>query len=326
MNLTICSVSYNSAVELLSNIGLCNRLNPTCPPQWVIADNSPANSPERLTQTLENVTVVPGAGAGHTAHFHHTIALADAIERAETRFILILDPDFFIIYENWVAQMIAHMLESRLAILGVPWHPLRIDKYRYFPAVHCALFDTNLLPKQEIDFRPDYSNGEDDPEWPEGYSNEENFFAINPVTPWLAKLPPFRHRRTYYTDTGGRLFKKFVKDHHIAFELIEPVYDPAAHASGLTAKTRLLEKLLPDELCYVPKHYRSTAGKSFLQMWLNEPRPLEWEEFIWRDAAFGFHMRRNVKADQRSHEHERRIAKEVLAMLDDLSSENESKS
>lgn len=227
MEITVCTVSFNSAIEVQNNVNLGRRLNPGCRVRWIVADNSPEDSPECLHGEIDDVDVIPGAGPGYTPHYHHTAARAKTIALSRTRFVLVLDPDFFIIRQNWASDMVAHMQARGLAILGVPWHPQRTYKYRYFPVVHCALFDTSKFPKEEIDFRPDYPNGSDDPAWPGGYQEEGACFTVNPLTQLLTKLPSMKSRRTFYIDTGGRLYKKYVKDRTKRFELIDPVGIPS---------------------------------------------------------------------------------------------------
>jgi len=318
MNLTICSVSYNSSTEILNNFALTQRMNDQQPPCWIVADNSPADSSERLMSPPDGMMVIPGIDARNTPHYQHTLALAETIKLARTRFILVLDPDFFIVRKNWSMDMIEHLRGHQLDFMGVPWHPQRTDKYRYFPAVHCAMFDTQRFDQGAIDFLPDFPNGENDPLWPNGYREEDNYYCVNPLTRFLTNLGLFSARKKYYLDTGSRLYKRFASDNTVKFELIPPVFDPTRHATTLTWQTRLLERLLPDELCYVPKHYANNKSLSFLHQLLEGDIPENWEEFIWRELPFGFHMRRNAKSDSRSQALEREQAQQALRSLERL--------
>jgi hypothetical protein len=312
MELSICSVSFKTASEIRWNVALSKRMNPEPDLHWLAAENTPADFSERLSETEKDIAVIPGAGAGHTPTYHHTIALGNAISRATTRFILILDPDFFVITTEWAGRMIRHMLSNELSILGVPWHPRQSEKYRYFPAVHCSLFDTERFPKGSIDFLPDYPNGASDPNWPHGFVKDESYFCEKPISRLLARIPAFRSRRHFYTDTGSRLFKRHVLDPRVTFELIDPVYDAARHREKFPWRSLLIEKALPDELCYLPKHYRNTRDDAFLHRYATEPVPADWEEFTWGGAPFGFHMRRNNNLGRRSRREELDLAGRIL--------------
>jgi hypothetical protein len=211
--------------------------------------------------------------------------------------------------------MISYMINKHLAILGVPWHPRRTDKYRYFPAVHCSLFDTDRIAKSDIDFCPDYPNGSDDANWPNGYVEDENFFAVNPISTWLARFNIMKARRVFYIDTGSRLFKKHIKNSSTKFEIIDPVYSPVDHSEGLSSMTRILEHFLPDELCYIPKRYKDNSTQHFTDRYLGKPIPSQWEEFVWQSRPFGFHMRRNAKASERSKQVESDFAVQILEAI-----------
>jgi len=312
MELSICSVSFNSATELKRNIAISKFLNTETDLHWIIAENTPANTATPLSESVKDATVITGAGAGHSPTHHHTIALGKAIARATTRFILILDPDFFIVKNEWAAHMIRHMVSNKLSILGVPWHPKLLGKYRYFPAVHCSLFDTERFPQNNIDFRPDYPDGNSDPAWPGGYDPDQNYFAEKYISRLLSKLPFMKPRRQFYTDTGGRLFKRYIQDPAVSFELIDPIFDPSQYRRHFRWTTNLFEKLLPDELCYLPKHYRNMSDAGFLQRYVAESVPDDWQEFSWDGSPFGFHMQRTNNPNKRSREEELELLSRIL--------------
>lgn len=315
MELSICTVSFNSASEIKWNIALAKRLNAKTALHWFVAENSPPDSPERLAETDIDATIVPGATGGHVPTYHHTIALANAISRARTRFVLVLDPDFFVVKNEWAIEMIQHMLANKLSILGVPWHPKLLGKYRYFPAVHCSLFDTERFPIGSIDFRPDYPDGNADPAWPAGYDTRASYFTRRSFTRLLSKLPLMEPRRHFYTDTGGRLFKRYVRDPSVSYEVIDPVHDPTRYRRDFHWSTKVLEKILPDELCYLPKHYRDTRDAGFLHKYVGDSVPDSWQEFIWRGAPFGFHMQRTADTSSRSRQDEVAVVGRIIEFV-----------
>lgn len=141
-NLTIVSVSYNNKQHLQLNYELTKHLN-SCSHNinWIITENSPPTS-DLFSIADEKFKVLMGDEQECIPIWHHTLALKQALKRVETRFVLVLDPDFYIVMSEWVNQVIDYMVINDLSILGVPWHPKHIDKYRYFAAVHCCFFDT----------------------------------------------------------------------------------------------------------------------------------------------------------------------------------------
>lgn len=297
--LTICTVSWNSGPYLRQNRYLTEQLNPGADVRWIVAENSPEDSATRLGDDEPGFRIIEGAGPGHTPTYHHTLALRRCIDLSDTRFVLVLDPDLFIVRPDWVRDVIGHMLVQCLAVLGVPWHPQSSGKYRYFPAVHFSIFDTSFFDKSAIDFRPDYPNGTSDPEWPEGWNSDCAYFAISPVARVLARLPLFQHRRRHYTDTGSRLFKRYIRDPSLRFEILDPIFDTRKQRRQLSFPGLFLEYLLPDDLCYIPKYYKQRYHSPFLPTLIDASVPDEWEQFMWQESPFCFHVRRNLKTDAR---------------------------
>ena len=67
---------------------------------------------------------------------NHGICLNRIIPIIKTRFVLFIDPDFFVLKKNWIEQLIIFMKKEKISILGVPWHPKWFIKYRFFPCSH----------------------------------------------------------------------------------------------------------------------------------------------------------------------------------------------
>lgn len=291
---TICTVACNNAGFIRHNIALTRTTSGQVPVRWVIAENSPADSKQRLEGPIEAALIIAGEPGQHTPAYQHSLALHQAIACCQTRFLLVLDADFYIVRQNWAMDMIRYMDHHELAMLGVPWHPKRSEHYRYFPAVHCTMFDTERMAKTKIDLRPDYPDGAQDPDWPSGYDIDRDYFTRTRWAKLIAQLPPFKARRRCYTDAGSRLYKQYMQNSRYRFRLIDAVYDASVHRRQLNWKERWLEKLLPDELCYIPKYYAHTSDKSFLAKFASGPISQEWDEFIWLNKPFGFHVHSSV--------------------------------
>jgi hypothetical protein len=314
--LTICTVSFNSGPFVELNVRLTKLLNAEGQARWIIAENSPAGSRYRVRPVEDDVRAIDGVEPGHTPHHHHALALRECIGDASTRFLLVIDPDFFVVRQDWIRAVVAHMESRGLGLFGVPWHPLHSNGYRYFPAVHFCMFDTERFPKHEIDFTPDYPDGANDPNWPNGWDPDRNYFARSAIARLLAKLPvsAIRHRRAFHTDTGSRMYKKFVDARSVRYEILEPVFDPDLW-SGKSLFGAILDRVLPDELCYRPKRYNPPCRRGFLRSLLPDDAPSHWEEFTWAMEPFGFHVRLNNDRQRRNIEVEANAARWAIDCL-----------
>ncbi len=315
-SLTICSVSYNSAGFLRLNAALTKALNPGFSVHWIVAENSPAQSINRLgSDDREVFELLEGIGPGHAPTYHHTLALKKCTSLAKSRFVAVIDPDLFVLRPNWADEIIKHMQLQKLGLLGVPWHPQSSGKYRYFPAVHFTVFDTERFRLEDIDFLPDFADGEGNPDRTSGVTPDGDYFVRSPIARMLAQLPFMKDRRQFYTDTGSRLFKRWVDDKSMARETLVPRWRGATRRPGLR---RWIDALMPDELDFEPRNYPPasfrnppTLPESALAM------PPQWESFEWRGELFCFHVRGNLKRDSRSAASELDIATRIARLASD---------
>jgi len=316
--LTICTVSFYNADHIRLNWELTRQLNTGAESvHWIVAENTPGGAGSAATLWGDDrFTVIAGADSSHTPTYHHTIALNAALAKATTRFVLVLDPDFYIVRRGWVEAVSEYIENHSLGFLGVPWHPKYSSKYRYFPAVHCFFADTSKLSVAEMDFRPDYPDGPNDPNYPENYPSLSDYYALSPFAKLLTRLPFLRKRRRYHTDTGGRIHKNFAHGKRLKYECFTPVFRPKEDSTiRLSWKGRLLEAVLPDELCYLPKRTSSYRTTGFREqgLWVDAPR--HWDEFYWHGEPFGFHVRRNFQKERRDPEAELRELRACLGEI-----------
>lgn len=128
-----------------------------------VLDNGCFHGHPAISFEMPNVTVhrgqpldphKPNACRGS---YQHAAALNQFLRdhAVRTPYLLILDPDFFIVRSNWIADVISHMSSRGLAFFGAPWHPKWYSKYRYFPCVHCMFIDARQIDCPELDFTPD---------------------------------------------------------------------------------------------------------------------------------------------------------------------------
>lgn len=306
--LTICTVSYESAEWLQLNLELVKRLNPDVRFHWLVAENSPPDSARRFYRCEPGFEVFEGAayeGRSYgSASYHHAAGLNIITGLASTRYLLILDPDFFIIRRNWVEDIIAHMRSRNVAILGAPWHPKRPGKFRYFPCAHCTFIDLQKIRKDVLDFSPDYEN---DPVWiRDKKRRRSNVYSL------IARLTFAKRRRIGVArDTGWRLFHRYGNDPSLNVECFQPVFQPKAGR-------RIVDKVFPDHLSLTPKRRGYFSETGFTVHGLPDLQSNGWEEFLWNEAPFGFHVRcypiRSRKSDCSLDAHYRSV-KDLLGHI-----------
>ncbi|MDA8092643.1 MAG: hypothetical protein M0T84_01835 [Betaproteobacteria bacterium] len=305
--LTLCSVSFHNARHLALNRRLAARLAGTGALPWVVAENTPPGGQDRLHEDAESFKVIPGVDAGHRPNYQHTEALQRCLEHVETRFLLVLDPDFYLLQPGWATTVPAYMLEHRLAFFGVPWHPKHLDKYRYFPCVHCMFIDLAQVPVDRLDFRPACADRS------EAASPRRSGRLAD-----IGRMLTLQGRRKNYRDTGTRLYREFARHPTLMHECATPVYrlpeDFPGTANPLSPRARLFEALLPDSLCYLPKRKDSYTRTGFRET-TGFTLPPHWEEFMWDAAPFGFHVRRNAAKGGRDENAELALLEDALDAL-----------
>lgn len=272
-DLTILTVSFGEPELILRNRALVSTLNSDADLiPWIVVDNDGRFA--REAPPFERLTVVAGepffrGSPRDRGSFHHASGLNSGFRNVRTRFVLVLDPDFYVVRKDWVSEVLAYMPPSGLAIFGVPWHPRWRHQPRYVPAVHFLLVDLELVNREEIDFDPGPRN---------------DWLYSRPVT----FLPP--KLRSYlafgrFKDTGCRLPRSVRPGAGI--ELLVPSFRPPIPG----ALRHVMRLVCPDVFCSVPKRRGYFTKESFLETDSPAAYQLGWEEFFWRGQPFGFHLR-----------------------------------
>lgn len=299
--MTICTVSFGHARHLALNHDLLTRLNPRewGRVDWMVAENAAEGQPDRVVDTA-SFLVLPGSnersrGASH----HHASALNGLLPHVKTRFLLVLDPDFYILRPGWLQEVETHMRHEGLAFFGVPWHPRYTENYRYFPAVHCMFIDRKFVRLEDVDFSP---------------------ILDRSLPAWAARIP-LMHRLRQSWDTGTRVYERFSRQPSVQSECVTPVYRPGEDVPGASdeirnLKQRAVEFFLPDALCYRPKRRGAYTGVGFLERKLiSAPLPRLWEESIWKNAPFGLHVRGSFGSKGRNADDELDLLKKFLESI-----------
>ncbi len=259
--LSIVSVKFGSSVWLEQNLELIRRLNPDLHYDFFVVNNDsdPNFKPSPEIQVLP---AVPRVLHGDKGSYHHATALNSALPLIKTRFLLILDPDFYVIQPNWIGALIDNMKSQSLACFGSTWHPRWTYQYRYFPSVHFMLFDLEKIPLEVLDFTPDI-----------GVSWWDRTLARSQIT---ASLKTILQIGTF-RDTGSRVQRRYQK---AKTEYLQPHFDLRSAISSFD----VLQKLslhLPDQFSMIPKQKNYFTTQSFLRRDSPYAYQHHWEEFFW---------------------------------------------
>lgn len=235
-----------------------------------------------------------------------------AVRLVNTRFVLVLDPDFYIVSEEWAARVINYMLEKDLAFLGAPWHPKWYYKLRYFPCGHCLFIDLARISKDELDFTPGQEINAQDSLPPFQLSTMLNGSSWDSMPPRvitaLKAVSGFNARQAIgkSQDTGYNVYCRYGLDGKFGLECFIPVYRPEVdYQASPRWANQLLDKFLPDRWSYTPKRQGYYVRQGFREMGFVDVARYGWEEFIWQKKPFGFHLRGMVN---RQHDAEKQLA------------------
>lgn len=278
---------------VFEQLELISALNPDRDFRMMVVDNTSMEEPG-LRVDDDRCVVVSGIDTKDLpkgearGSYHHAGALNSVIRQVDTRYVLVLDPDLFVVYRNWIAECLEHMRRRNLAFFGTPWHSRWYRKWRGFPCVHFLLIDLNKVDKGRLDFMPAIV---------EDRRRENSAFhrLLQRMVPRFYNRWLIESRR----DTGWDLNRQFGNDGRYQVELVLPVVDFDRELNKpeylLTQTARRIEPKLPRRWSFFPAagtFVRPSQAPGFKRAGIGRLNP---ERFAWRGAPFAFHMRRNVR-------------------------------
>jgi hypothetical protein len=269
--LSILSVKFGSSVWLEQNLELIRRLNPDSQYNFFVVNNDSDPNFKPLPE-IQVLPAVPRELHGDKGSYHHAAALNSVLPLIKTRFLLILDPDFYVIQPNWIEAVIDNMKAQNLACFGSVWHPRWTYQYRYFPSVHFMLFDLEKIPLETLDFTPDIGVGW----WDKTLSRSQIPASLKTIL-----------QIGTYLDTGSRVQRRF---QNVKTECLQAHFDAEVTSSSFD----MLQKIslsLPDRFSIIPKRKNYFTTQSFLRRDSSYAYQHHWEEFFWQNKPFGFHLR-----------------------------------
>ena len=319
--LTILTVVLDSHYRYIAQqLELIEALNPATPFKLLVVDNTGSGEPG-LQIDHPRCQVLPGIDQDQSlpehgrGSYHHAAALNMALKHVDTPWLLVLDPDFFVVYRNWIDEVHDHMTRRRLSLFGVPWHYGWNRKWRYFPCVHFLMIDLQKIGLDQLDFTPALL---DDAE-----------SSNSPVHLWMREHAPILRNRLLLEsrrDTGWRLHRRFRRTAaaDMALPVVETRVEFRAPARLATAAGRWLEQRLPSRMSFLPKPGTYLEPDQATGFRYPPIRSLAPERFVWRGAPFAVHLRGNMREDMRTSANpphkERAATKELLDAVTGASS------
>ena len=198
--LSILTVNFHNTFEILLNHNLTELQNKESKIKidWLICDNTYDCDPIKGTEN-SNISIFKGISKLNKLQrsIHHGSALNILRDKTCSEFILILDPDFFVLSNNWIHKCITFARNNDLTFIGSPWHPLgpKGIKWFDFPNCHFLLINTNKVKLNNLDFSPAYDEFKED-------------------------------IKVKSRDTGYRIRQKYLNDPDIKFRLFNPKETP----------------------------------------------------------------------------------------------------
>lgn len=280
--LTLLSVKYGDPVHLRRNAALCRRLNPDAPYTWIVVNNDFDHqfALEVAAEFAGDVRVVPGAqrvANSDRGSAHHAAGIMAGLRMVQSRYLLVVDHDFYVVRPQWIRSLLEHVHAQNLAFFGSVWHPRWSYQPRDFPSVHFLLIDLEQVSLDDLDFRPDFG------------ADRWDAFVSSPRIPLPSALRVLLQVGRL-RDTGWRV-RKHYRTSTLTSERLQVHWNRAAALSAAPTLHRALERVLPDAFNPYPRNRLELTDQSFLRPVSSLGYGLGWEEFFWQGAPFALHLR-----------------------------------
>lgn len=278
--LTICSVAFRARRCLDLNHALTARLNPgVATPDWLLFDNN-TDPREMLPADDPRFTVVRPDARETDMGYEHALGIAALLSRVRTRFLLVQDPDCFLVRPGWIRDVTAHMDANQLGFFGTPINPRRHNSYRYFPYMVCMFVDLARVPPADLCFVPDV--------W---RLTTNVTYRIRKALAGMPKAGAlFRWLLTeQWLTNGWRIKAQYGDGRRVKYECAQPVWD-VNEAIPAGSLKRLVHTLTPASVSPVPKLEDYCSPVGFRALGAPDVAGLGWEEFLWRRQPFAFHV------------------------------------
>lgn len=276
--LTLLCVKYGDPVHLRRNAALCRQLNPSAAYEWLVVNN---DLDEKFALEMTNdFRVVPGVERvtrGDRGSYHHAAGIMAGLRAVQSRYLLVMDHDFYVVRPRWIEQLLEHARSSGLAFFGSVWHPRWSYQPRDFPSVHFLLVDLEQVRLDDLDFTPDFG------------ADYWDAFVSSPRTPLPSALRVLLQVGRL-RDTGWRVRERF-RASGLKSERLQVHWNRAAALETAPALHRALEGMLPAAFNPYPRSGVELTDQSFVRPVSSLGYGWGWEEFSWQGAPFALHLR-----------------------------------
>jgi len=254
------------------NVDLNSVFNPDSQHQTLIVDNSTSNE---ISLEKDGLQIIDGVANYAAAIVDHKVAsdglamaLRIGIRASNTRYICIIDPDFFVCLPYWIEELKQYMEATGTRIIAASHSPEHYIKRHTF-ASHFVFVDTQYIPKVLLNFMPDKTVHR---------QPSSNRF----IPKALLKFMPDKivNRPKSFTrfsigkmsDCGDLIEQRFSDQ----IEYLVPLYDKECNT-----KLNLLDKILPAK-------WRYERNEPFIAVKDKLPAL---DYYSWQQHLFGLHCR-----------------------------------
>lgn len=304
-DLTVVTVIYGDKWRADLHLSLAQRLNKDETARWRFVRNLPPHPSDDWSGQTDAYEVVEGSAVDPAwseettvRSRHHARGLEQGLRDIRTRYVLVVDADFFIVRADWYADVIAHMHANELSFFGAPYHPRSPWKLRYFPCAVCLFIDTSRVDLSTLRWEPGVTDV------PSAAGSERLWaFVLRTLrSDWRLGVEGS-------TDTGISVYSRF-RDGDLRAECVVPVLGPdEIRTRNRKPGQLLLELLLPDRYCFLPRRPGYFTDRPFVSVGLPDTAALRCEEYWWGSLPFAVHLR-GANSDFRTS------AEAVSAVLD----------
>jgi len=295
--ITILTVVYDrqTTSQLNLNGKLVSLANSGTNYKWIVGVNKkPAHTLETSNKYFDKI--VECYDTDHVyfrrrwgrSSLQHGMAINKLLRYVNTRYVLVLDPDFYVFEDDWISKIYDHVRSKELIFFGSTWDPRNYKKYRYFPSVQFFLIDLLKVDSKGLDFRPDV----DVEVYKARKINNDNFF----IKVWLKGLMlQLMKRKTIgiSRDTGYRIYREYSNNKLYPQETLRPVHAPYS-SNEFWSKTiftlrQIYEKLFPEERRFVV-NMDTVSTETWADFGGSETYKAGFQEFFWQNRFFALHM------------------------------------
>lgn len=193
LDITIGMITYNDSKYLLNNINILRKSLDNINHEFLIIANTKKDyircKQDPLLRILDYDPIPKPKGITKGGgSWQHGLSLNKLLQHVkETKYILLLDADFFIMYS--MKKVIELLSKEHYVFFGAPYLTPNPKYIKNFPVAYCLFIDTTQVNISTLDFTPSYGKYKD---------------------------------KTYSTDTGYQLYYKFLFREYVKYDIVLP--------------------------------------------------------------------------------------------------------